>query len=124
MTFKNIVLGRIHSFVRDIKVKRTQAALDTLLQATDARTTIMMPIVFEGYRQMASVVVAKTAADSRPLASLLVALDEVITHYGPALSSEADALLASLERAESDPRLVQATERFAAAFSALRGGAQ
>ena len=124
MTFKNIVLGRIHSFVRDIKVKRTQAVVDTLMQVTDARATIVMPMVFEGYRRMASVVVAKTAADSRPLASLLVALDEVATHYGPELGAELDSLLASLERAEADPRLVQATERFAAAFSALRGGDQ
>ena len=107
--------------VTKYKAQRVRDVISQYRDTVDTQVTIVLPVITEFYKNVATSVVDKTFEDPKPALQLIEALDAVTKHYGPALSDEFEAFSTKLEERGASPVVTKRIEALLASIDALNG---
>ena len=96
--------------VTKYKAQRVRAVVDQYCAAVDTQVTVVLPVITEFYKNVATSVVDKTFEDPKPALQLVAAMQAVSEHYGPALTAEFKVLSTKLEALGASPVVLQRME--------------
>ena len=107
--FKSITTF-VTNAVTKYKAQRVRDVISQYRDTVDTQVTIVMPVVTEFYKNVATSIVDKTFEDPTPALQLVSAMQAVSEHYGPALSAEFEVLSTKLEALGASPVMLQRVE--------------
>ena len=107
--FKSIITFAKNA-VTKYKAQRVRDVVSQYFAAVDAQVTATLPVAVEFYRGATTAIVDKTFENPEPALKLIVALDAVTKHYGPALKAEFEVLSTKLEERGASPVVTKRIE--------------